>query len=75
MCFRGRVIQDLGNDLRSPIMCFDFWALNVKGRLGGSMTTSKPTAQTHLFTLNVVSRSSAQQLQNVQNLWQGKIPP
>ena len=36
------------------------------------MTTSKPTAQTHLFTLNVVTRSSAQHLQNVQNLWQGK---
>ena len=29
MCFRGRVIQDLGNDLRSPIMCFDFWALKI----------------------------------------------
>ena len=50
-------------------------AAGVKGRLGGSMTTSKPTAQTHLFTLNVVTRSSAQHLQNVQNLWQGKIPP
>ena len=29
MCFRGRVIQDLGNDLRSPIMCFDFGALKI----------------------------------------------
>ena len=29
MCFRGWRIQDLGNDLKSPIMCFDFGALNV----------------------------------------------
>ena len=29
MCFRGRLIQDLGNDLRSPIMCFDFGALKI----------------------------------------------
>ena len=24
MCFGGWRIQDLGNDLRSPAMCFDF---------------------------------------------------
>ena len=24
MCFGGWLIQHLGNDLRSPIMCFDF---------------------------------------------------
>ena len=29
MCFGGWRIQDLGNDLRSPIMCFDLWALKI----------------------------------------------
>ena len=29
MCFGGWRIQDLGNDLRSPIMCFDFGALKI----------------------------------------------
>ena len=33
MCFRGRVIQDQGNDLRSPIMCFDFGAPKNIGRI------------------------------------------
>ena len=27
MCFGGWLIQDLGNDSRSPIMCFDFGGL------------------------------------------------
>ena len=29
MCFGGWRIQDLGNDLRSPIMCFDFGASKI----------------------------------------------
>ena len=47
MCFRGRVIQDLGNDLRSPIMCFDFGALKYRkdsqqSLLNQSTRTSEP---------------------------------
>ena len=30
MCFGGWRIQDLGNDLRSPIMCFVFGALKIQ---------------------------------------------
>ena len=30
MRFRGRVIQDLGNDLRSLLMCFAFGALKIE---------------------------------------------
>ena len=29
MCFGGWGIEDLGNDLKSPIMCFDFGALKI----------------------------------------------
>ena len=32
MCFGGWRIPDLGFDLRSPIMCFDFGSLKKIGR-------------------------------------------
>ena len=33
MCFEVCRIQDLGNDLRSPIMSFDFGGLKIIGRI------------------------------------------
>ena len=77
---RRRVQPGFGRCCKNPIAyaCSGYNCKGlqiVNGQRGGSITTSKPNAQTHLFTSDVVTRSSAQHLQNVQVLWQGKIPP
>ena len=71
MCFGGWLIQDLGNDSRSPIMCFDFGGLKIQeGFSTASWINSRASHTLHTHSRCTQQPGVALRIQNMPEVFQ-----